>query len=77
MAFVDALGNLARFALVPGYRYETLGVPPLIDNVTFDALIADKAFDSVLVEALDERGAKVGISQQARRIGPRAIDPVM
>lgn len=63
---------------MPGHRYDTLGVPPLIEGVAFDALIADKAYDSNwLVEELDERGAKVVISQHPRRIGPCAIDPVM
>jgi hypothetical protein len=46
LALTDALGNLVRFVLLPGQRFDTVGVPPLIDGVTFAALIADKAFDS-------------------------------
>ena len=46
LALVDALGNRVRFILLPGQRYDTVGVPPLIDGIAFDALIADKAFDS-------------------------------
>jgi hypothetical protein len=42
----DALGNLIRFVLLPGQRFDTVGVPPLIDGLAFEALIADKAFDS-------------------------------
>ncbi|MBW8910091.1 MAG: transposase, partial [Mesorhizobium sp.] len=42
----DALGNLVRFILLPGHRYDTIGVAPLIEGVEFDALIADKAFDA-------------------------------
>ncbi|MDW9707242.1 IS5 family transposase [Sinorhizobium meliloti] len=45
LALTDALGNLVRFVLLPGHRYDTVGVPPLIDGVAFGALIADKAFD--------------------------------
>ena len=42
----DALGNLVRFNLLPGHRYDTIGVAPLIEGVEFDGLIADKAFDA-------------------------------
>ena len=33
-----------RFVLLP--RFDTVGVPPLIEGLAFDALIADRAFDS-------------------------------
>ncbi len=46
LALTDALGNLVRFELLPGHRFDTVGVPPLIEGVEFEALIADKAFDS-------------------------------
>lgn len=46
MALVDALGNLVRFVLMPGQRNDIMGVRPLIDGVSFDALVADKAFDA-------------------------------
>ena len=63
LALTDALGSLVRFELLPGHRFDTVGVPPLIDGLCFDALIADKAFDSnAIVADLDERGAKVVIS---------------
>jgi len=41
-----------------------VGVAPLIDGIAFGGLIAD----------LDERGAKVVISQHSRRSQPRDID---
>lgn len=41
LALTDALGNLVRFMLLPGQRFDTVGVPPLIEGLTFDALIAD------------------------------------
>ena len=46
LALTDALGNLVRFVLLPGHRFDTAGVAPLIDGLAFDGLIADKAFDS-------------------------------
>ena len=78
LALTDALGNLVRFVLLPGQRYDTVGIPPLIAGLAFDALIADKAFDSnAIVADLDERGAKAVIAQHPRRIPPRAIDTEM
>ncbi|MDH2347165.1 IS5 family transposase [Bradyrhizobium sp. SSUT18] len=78
LALTDALGNLVRFVLLPGQRFDTVGVPPLIEGLAFDALIADKAFDSnAIIADLDERGAKVVISQHPRRAQPRAIDEEM
>ncbi len=48
---------------MPGHRYDTVGVALLIEDIDFDALIADKAFDSNwIVEGLNERGAKIVIS---------------
>ena len=46
LALTDALGNLVRFVLLPGQRFDTIGVAPLIEGIEFGALIADKAFDS-------------------------------
>jgi transposase len=78
LALTDALGNLVRFTLMPGQRHDTVGVAPLIEGLFFDALIADKAFDSdAIVADLDERGAKVVISQHPRRSRPLAIDEEM
>ena len=75
LALTDALGNLVRFVLLPGQRFDTVGVPPLIEGLTFDALIADKAFDSnAIIADLDARGAKIVISQHPRRAKPLTID---
>ena len=55
---MDALGNLVRFLLLPGQAHDMKGVAPLIKGVSFDALLADKAFDADwLLQDLDERGA--------------------
>ncbi len=71
----DALGNLVRFELLPGQRYDTVGVAPLINGIDFGGLIADKAFDANwIIEDLNERGAQIVISQRPQRREPREID---
>lgn len=78
LALTDALGNLVRFVLLPGQRFDTVGVPPLIDGLSFDALIADMAFDSnAIIAELDERGAKAVIAQHPRRAIALTIDQEM
>src|SRR5439155_3896149 len=77
LALTDALGNLVRFVLLPGQRFDTVGVPPLIEGLAFDALIADKAFDSSSIADLDARGAKAVISQHPRRAKPLPLDEEM
>ena len=78
LALTDALGNLVRFVLLPGQRFDTVGVPPLIDGVPFGALIGDTAFDSNdIVADLNDRGAKVVIAQHPRRTTPLDIDREM
>jgi transposase len=75
LALTDALGNLVRFLLLPGHRFDTVGVAPLIAGVEFGALLADKAFDSnAIIADLNARGAKIVISQHPRRARPTAID---
>ena len=75
LALTDALGNLVRFVLLPGHRFDTVGIAPLISGVEFGGLIGDKAFDSNA--ELDERGAKVVISQHPRRASPLPLDAEM
>jgi transposase len=78
LALADALGNLVRFRLMPGNRFDSIGVAPLIDGVAFGAFIADKAFDSnAIVADLNERGAKIVISQHPRRAKPISMDAEM
>jgi len=60
---------------MPGNRYDSIGVPPLIEGIAFDGLIADKAFDSnALVAELNERGARIVISQHPGRAQKLKID---
>lgn len=68
VALADALGNLARFVLLPGQRHDTVGVAPLIEGVSFDALLGDKASDADWLRAdLDDRGAIAVIPPKANR----------
>lgn len=78
MALVDALGNLARFVLLPGQRHDSIGVAPLITGLDFAALIADKAFDNNALRAvLNERGAIAVIPSKADRKAPIPHDTEM
>jgi transposase len=68
-ALVDALGNLVRFVLLPGQRHDGVGVDPLLKDIDFAALLADKAFDSDAIRAeLNERGALAVIPPKANRV---------
>jgi transposase len=78
LALTDALGNLVRFVPLPGHRFDTVGVEPLLDGVGFGALIADMAFDSNhIIADMNERGAKIVIAQHPRRTFPLPIDAEM
>lgn len=67
-----------RIVLLPGHRFDTVGVPPLLDGVAFGALIADTAFDSNhIIADLNDRGAKIVIAQHPRRACPIPIDTEM
>ena len=64
-----------RFVLLPGNRFDTVGVAPLIRGIKFDAMLADKAFDSNwIIAEMNERGAVICISQHPRRAAPLSID---
>ena len=68
VALVDALGCLIRFVLLPGQRHDMVGVEPLIRDVSFDALLADKAFDVNWLRAeLNQRGASAVIPPKSNR----------
>lgn len=66
---MDALGNLVRFLMLPGQAHEMKGVAPLIRNVSFGALLADKAFDANwLLEEPDARGTTAVIPPKTNRM---------
>ncbi len=67
-----------RFVLLPGHRFDAVGAPPLIDGLSFEALIADTAFDSnAIIADLNERGAKAVIAQHQRRARKLPFDAEM
>ena len=69
------MGSLVRFVLLPGQRHDTVGVEPLIRDVRFDALLADKAFDVDWLRAeLNQRGATAVIPPKANRKQQIAYD---
>ncbi|HEY1858195.1 IS5 family transposase [Acidocella sp.] len=75
LALTDALGNLVHFLLMPGQHYDTVGVPPLIQDIEFAGLIADKAFDiHSIADEMQKRGASIVIPQRKNRVEKRPID---
>jgi transposase len=69
------LGNLVRFILLPGQRHDSVGVAPLLKDLDFAALLADKAFDSDATRAeLNERGALAVIPPKANRVADIPCD---
>lgn len=61
--------------LLPGQRHDIIGVPDLIEDHCFEALLADKAFDANwLFGELDQRGAQAIIAQKHNRLDPREFD---
>jgi transposase len=78
VALVDALGNLARFVLLPGQRHDSVGTEPLLHGIAIEALIGDKAFDSDWLRAeLNERGALAVIPPNGSRAATIPYDKEM
>ena len=75
---MDALGGLVRFVLLPGQRHDMIGVEPLIRDLQFNALLADKAFDADWLRAeLKDRGASAVIPPKSNRKQQFAYDKEM
>ncbi len=72
--FIEAVLWMARmrFELMPGQNYDTVDVLPLIQDVAFGGLTADKAFDiHAILDELDRRGTAAVIFS-ARTASPNA-----
>ena len=68
VAPVDALGNLARFVLLPRQTYDLFGVKSLIQDVEFNMFLSDKVFDADRLRAeLNERRAEAVIPPKSTR----------
>ena len=75
IVLVDVLGTLVRFLLLLGQAHNMKGAAPLIKGVSFDALLADKAFDpDWLLHDLNERGATAMFPPKADRKLQRNYD---
>lgn len=44
VALVDALGNLARFVLLPGQRHDSIAAPDLIEGIYMEALLERRSY---------------------------------
>jgi hypothetical protein len=73
--------NMVRFELPPGQRFDTVGVAPLIKDIDFGGLIADKALDSERIledpdassvgQADSVLSSMIAFLPQPRRVGAR------
>ena len=78
LALVDALGNLARFALMPGQRGEITGAKKLIEGLPLGALLADKAYDADhFRDLLKSKGVEAVIPARRGRLSPATHDAEM
>jgi transposase len=74
-ALVEGLGNPVRWCLTAGQVHDVTQVPPLLEGIEAQAVVADKAFDSdELIEAIENRGAEAVIPPRANRQKPRSFD---
>ncbi len=73
MALTDALGNLIDFRLLPGQAHDLRGTAALIEGLTCDQFLADRAFDANwLREALTSAGIEPVIPPKSNRRFPAA-----
>ena len=74
-AAVDALGNPIRLLLTPGQASEYGQAEALIEGFDFEAVLADKGYDSdAFVEVIQRRGAEAIIPSKKNRLNPRSLD---
>ncbi|CAE6923943.1 transposase [Pseudomonas extremaustralis] len=74
-AAVDALGNPIRLLLTPGQASEYGQAEALIEGFAFEAVLADKGYDSdAFVEVIQRRGAEAIIPSKKNRLNPRSLD---
>ena len=75
MALTDALGNLIDFRLLPGQAHDLRGTAALIEGLTCDQFLADRAFDANwLREALTSAGIEPVIPPKSNRRFPAEFD---
>ena len=75
---MDAPGCLVRFVILPGQAHDLACVPELMEDLSFDALIGDRASGAGwLIEAIEESGAMAVIPPRRHRTEPRHHDREM
>jgi transposase len=75
LALTDALGNLVRFKLLPGQRGEITGVTSLLENLHFEAMLCDKAYDADWFRAfLADKKIEAVIPARQGRLHPAEHD---
>lgn len=78
LALTDSFGNLVKFRLMPGQYHDLAEVKPLIEDMDFQTLLVDKAFDADwLLKELNDRGAKAVIPPKSNRKIQRIFDQCM
>ena len=78
LALTDSFGNLVKFRLMPGQYHDLAEVKPLIEDMDFQTLLADKAFDADwLLKELNDRSAKAVIPPKSNRKIQRIFDQCM
>jgi transposase len=71
----DALGNPVRFILTGGEESDFTQAIPLIEDISAEAVLADKGYDSnEIVDAVTASGAKVVIPPKKNRTTQRECD---
>lgn len=75
-ATVDALGNPTGFHLTPGQKCNLDGADVLLEDITTDTVLADKAYDADqrVIERLKQQGKTAVIPPKRNRRTPRDYD---
>jgi transposase len=69
------LGQLARWRLTPGQAHDLTQATQLLEGVTTQAVVADKAFDAdALIQVITDSGAHAVIPPKANRRQQRCFD---
>ena len=75
MALADAFGNLTDFRLLPGQAHDLRGTAALIEGLSCEKLLADRAFDADwLRDALTGAGIEPVIPPKSNRCFPAEFD---
>jgi transposase len=74
-AVVEALGNPVRWRLTPGQRHDITQAQALVEGLTTQAVVADKAFDAdEFIESIKKTGAQAVIPPRDNRTQARDYD---